>query len=136
MVRRLCYTGKPVKTEYVLNEHLILSKNYSGSENMEWKLNTITSNKQKLLNAEKEKKNRTENSVYEVLYSVHAISFHTLFLHEPGQLCQYSDWLRTGVRSPTEAEDFSSSLRVHTGSGAHPASSLLSNWYRGFFPRG
>jgi hypothetical protein len=26
------------------------------------------------------------------------------------------------VRSPTEAEDFSSSLCVHTGSGAHPAS--------------
>jgi hypothetical protein len=28
----------------------------------------------------------------------------------------------TGVRSPTEAEDFSSSLCVQTGSGAHPAS--------------
>jgi hypothetical protein len=28
----------------------------------------------------------------------------------------------TGVWSPTEAEDFSSSLCVQTGSGAHPAS--------------
>jgi hypothetical protein len=28
----------------------------------------------------------------------------------------------TGVRSPTGAEDFSSSLCVHTGSGAHPVS--------------
>jgi hypothetical protein len=27
-----------------------------------------------------------------------------------------------GVRSPAEAEDFSSSLCVHTGSEAHPAS--------------
>jgi hypothetical protein len=32
-----------------------------------------------------------------------------------------TDWT-TGVRSPTEAEDFPSSLRVQTGSGAHPAS--------------
>jgi hypothetical protein len=32
-----------------------------------------------------------------------------------------SDWT-TGVRSPTEAENFSSSLCVQTGSGAHPAS--------------
>jgi hypothetical protein len=32
-----------------------------------------------------------------------------------------TDWT-TGVRSPTEAEDFSSSLCVQTGSGAHPAS--------------
>jgi hypothetical protein len=31
------------------------------------------------------------------------------------------DWT-TGVRSPTEAEDFSSSLYVQTGSGAHPDS--------------
>jgi hypothetical protein len=31
------------------------------------------------------------------------------------------DWM-TGVRSPTEAEDFSSILCVQTGSGAHPAS--------------
>jgi hypothetical protein len=32
-----------------------------------------------------------------------------------------TDWT-TGVRSPTEAEDFSFSLYVQTGSGAHPAS--------------
>jgi hypothetical protein len=31
------------------------------------------------------------------------------------------DWT-TGVRSLTETEDFSSSLCVQTGSGAHPAS--------------
>jgi hypothetical protein len=31
------------------------------------------------------------------------------------------DWM-TGVWSPTEAEDFSSSLCIQTGSGAHPAS--------------
>jgi hypothetical protein len=30
--------------------------------------------------------------------------------------------LTVGVRSPTEAEDFSSSLCVQTGSGAHPVS--------------
>jgi hypothetical protein len=32
-----------------------------------------------------------------------------------------TDWT-TGVRSPTEAEDFSSSLCVQTGSGTHLAS--------------
>jgi hypothetical protein len=32
----------------------------------------------------------------------------------------YSPWA-IGVRSPTGAEDFSSSLCVQTGSGAHPA---------------
>jgi hypothetical protein len=32
-----------------------------------------------------------------------------------------SDWT-DGVRFPTEAEDFSSNLCVHTGSGVHPAS--------------
>jgi hypothetical protein len=36
-------------------------------------------------------------------------------------LCLTTDWT-PGVRSPTEAEDFSSSLCVQTGSGAHPAS--------------
>jgi hypothetical protein len=35
--------------------------------------------------------------------------------------CLTTDWT-AGVRSPTEAEDFSSNLRVQTGSGAHPAS--------------
>jgi hypothetical protein len=35
--------------------------------------------------------------------------------------CLTTDWT-TGVRSRTEAEDFSSSLCVQTGSGAHPAS--------------
>jgi hypothetical protein len=50
-------------------------------------------------------------------------------MYEPGQLSQYSDWLRTGtmdwttgVRYPTEAEDFSSCLCVQTGSEARPAS--------------
>jgi hypothetical protein len=32
-----------------------------------------------------------------------------------------TDWT-TGVRSPTEAEDYSSILCVQTGSGAHPSS--------------
>jgi hypothetical protein len=31
----------------------------------------------------------------------------------------------TGVRSPAEAKDFSSSLCVQTGSGAHPASCTM-----------
>jgi hypothetical protein len=35
--------------------------------------------------------------------------------------CLTADWT-AGVRSPTEAEDFSSNLCVQTGSGAHPAS--------------
>jgi hypothetical protein len=36
-------------------------------------------------------------------------------------LCLTTDWT-PGVRSPTEAENFSCSLCVQTGSGAHPAS--------------
>jgi hypothetical protein len=39
-----------------------------------------------------------------------------------------------GVRSPAEAADFSSSLRVQTGSGAHQASYPVST--RGPFPGG
>jgi hypothetical protein len=39
-----------------------------------------------------------------------------------------------GVRSPAGAKEFSSNLRVQTGSGAHQAS--LYNGYRGSFPRG
>jgi hypothetical protein len=35
--------------------------------------------------------------------------------------CLTTEWT-TGVRSPAEAADFSSSLCVQTGSGAHPAS--------------
>jgi hypothetical protein len=35
--------------------------------------------------------------------------------------CLTMDWT-TRVRSPTEAEDFSSSFCVQTGSGTHPAS--------------
>jgi hypothetical protein len=37
------------------------------------------------------------------------------------------------IRSPAEAKDFSSSLCVQTGSGAHPASYAMSI---GFLPRG
>jgi hypothetical protein len=44
-----------------------------------------------------------------------------------------SDWT-TGVRSPTEAEDFSSSLCIQNGSGAHPASCTMGTG--GSFPRG
>jgi hypothetical protein len=42
--------------------------------------------------------------------------------------------LEIGVRSPTGAEDFSSSLCVQTGSGAHPASYLMGTG--GSFPGG
>jgi hypothetical protein len=52
------------------------------------------------------------------------------------RVAQYSVWLdwMTGVRSPTEAEDFSSNLCVQTGSGAHPASCTMGTG--GPFPRG
>jgi hypothetical protein len=43
------------------------------------------------------------------------------------------DWM-TGVWSPTEAEDFSSSVCVQTGSGAHPASCPVGT--EGSFPGG
>jgi hypothetical protein len=42
--------------------------------------------------------------------------------------------LTIGVRSPTGAEDFSSSPCVQTGSGAHPVSYSMS--YGGPFPGG
>jgi hypothetical protein len=44
-----------------------------------------------------------------------------------------TDWA-TGVRSPAEAEDFSSSPCVQTGSGAHPASCTMG--IGGSFPGG
>jgi hypothetical protein len=47
--------------------------------------------------------------------------------------CLTTDWT-AGVRFPTEAEDFSSSLCVQTGSGAHPASCTMGTG--GFFPGG
>jgi hypothetical protein len=40
----------------------------------------------------------------------------------------------TGIRSPAEAEDFSSSLCVQTGSGAHPATCTMGTG--GPFPGG
>jgi hypothetical protein len=52
-------------------------------------------------------------------------------------LSQYNvlttDWA-AGVRSPTEAEDFSSNPYIQTGSGAHPASCTVGTG--GFFPGG
>jgi hypothetical protein len=48
-------------------------------------------------------------------------------------VCLTTDWT-TGVRSPTEAEDFSYSLYAQTGSGAHPASSPMGTG--GPFPGG
>jgi hypothetical protein len=42
--------------------------------------------------------------------------------------------LRTGVKSPAGAKDFSSSLCIQTGSGAHPASYPMG--IRGPFPGG
>jgi hypothetical protein len=47
--------------------------------------------------------------------------------------CLTADWT-AGVRSPTEAEDFSSNLCVQTGSGAHPASWTVGTG--GSFPGG
>jgi hypothetical protein len=47
--------------------------------------------------------------------------------------CLTTDWM-AGVRSPTEAEDFSSNLCVQTGSGAHPASCTVDTG--GSFPGG
>jgi hypothetical protein len=47
--------------------------------------------------------------------------------------CLTTDW-PAGVRSPTEAEDFSSNLCVQTGSGAHPPSYTVGTG--GSFPGG
>jgi hypothetical protein len=47
--------------------------------------------------------------------------------------CLTTDWT-AGVRSPTEAEDFSSNLCVQTGSGTHPASCTMGTG--GSFPGG
>jgi hypothetical protein len=47
--------------------------------------------------------------------------------------CLTTNWM-TGVRSPTEAEDFLSSLCIQTGSGAHPASRPVGT--EGSFSRG
>jgi hypothetical protein len=46
--------------------------------------------------------------------------------------CLTMDWMAR-VRSPTEAEDFSSNLCIQTGSGAHPASYTMGTG--GSFPR-
>jgi hypothetical protein len=50
-----------------------------------------------------------------------------------GSIGLTTDWT-TGVRSPTEAEDFSSSLCVQTGSGAYPACCIMGTG--GSFPGG
>jgi hypothetical protein len=47
--------------------------------------------------------------------------------------CLTMDWT-AGVRSPIEAEDFSSNLCIQTGSGAHPASYTVGTG--GSFPGG
>jgi hypothetical protein len=47
--------------------------------------------------------------------------------------CLTTDWT-AGVQSLTEVEDFSSSLCVQTGSGAHPSSYTMGT--RGSFPGG
>jgi hypothetical protein len=47
--------------------------------------------------------------------------------------CLTTDWT-TGVRSAAKANDFSSSLYVQTGSGAHPASCTMGTG--GTFPGG
>jgi hypothetical protein len=47
--------------------------------------------------------------------------------------CPTVDWT-AGLRSPTNAEDLSSNLCGHTGSGAHPASCTVGSG--GSFPGG
>jgi hypothetical protein len=47
--------------------------------------------------------------------------------------CLTTDWM-AWVRSPTEAEGFSSNLCIQTGSGTHPASYAMGT--RGSFPGG
>jgi hypothetical protein len=46
---------------------------------------------------------------------------HTFSLFLMFVACPTTDWM-AGVRSPTEAEDFSSNLSIQTSSWAHPAS--------------
>jgi hypothetical protein len=69
-------------------------------------------------------------------------SFYNYFVHfctvvgaavAPSVWCLITDWT-TGVRSPTLAEDFSSSLCLQTGSVAHPASCTMGTG--GVFPGG
>jgi hypothetical protein len=64
-----------------------------------------------------------------------SLSVCRLYLNAGAQSgkCLTTDWT-TGVRSPTEAEDFSSSLYVQTGSGAYPASCAMGTG--GPFPGG
>jgi hypothetical protein len=45
-------------------------------------------------------------------------------VREPLVYCPTADWT-TGLRSPAEAKDFSSSLCVQTGSEEHPASCTM-----------
>jgi hypothetical protein len=47
--------------------------------------------------------------------------------------CLTTDWM-TGVQSPTEAKNFSSSLCIQTSSEAHPSSHPMGT--RGPFPKG
>jgi hypothetical protein len=57
-----------------------------------------------------------------------------MFLHLfSGPGCETTDWT-AGVRSPTDAEGFSSNLCLQTGSGAHPASYTMGTG--GSFPGG
>jgi hypothetical protein len=67
-------------------------------------------------------------------YYCHFLIPNTFVLGSRGSSVSLTtDWT-TGVRSPTEAEDFSSSLCVQTGSGAHPASYQMGTG--GSFPGG
>jgi hypothetical protein len=60
-----------------------------------------------------------------IWWTLEAASF-TIFQDESGSsVCTASDNWTTGVRSPTEAEDFPSSLSVQTDSVANPASCTM-----------
>jgi hypothetical protein len=70
------------------------------------------------------------------MYYTTLITNNSAFCSEPDSsvsIVSGDDWT-TGVRSPAEAKDFSSSLCVQTGSGAHPASCRMGTG--GPFPGG
>jgi hypothetical protein len=64
-----------------------------------------------------------------VVFSLHIFKQSFLYRSWDSSVNIVSDYrlddLATGVQSPAEAKDFSSSLCVQTGSGAHPASCTM-----------
>jgi hypothetical protein len=74
-----------------------------------------------------QKHRKKEIKEYEETKQIHHV-FHR------DNLAQSVQCPTVGVRSPTEAKDFSSNLSVQTGSEAHPASSTVGTV--GLFPGG